>query len=311
VERLREERAAVVTAAYQQADAEAAALGSRRGDAWPAELARRAPRWATLEAALRRCEAQAQADAAAARQRRTAAEAERAQTGKSRRGKAPQPVRATPADTAQRHLTAPARPIMRTTHKGWESCGHAHASVDAACPMIVACDVTDATNDTQPAEPMAQATRATLAQAGLERPKDASGDAPAIPATLDNGDDSAAAGEAREPLGGDPSIATERQRHQGPQAEAPETPATVPERIAATVRTPAGKALYARRKVIVAPVCGQSKEARGFRRFWLRGLDAIRGAWRLIGLTHHLLKMWRYGSAQSAASGRREIPSWA
>jgi len=60
-------------------------------------------------------------------------------------------------------------------------------------------------------------------------------------------------------------------------------------------------AIYARRKVIVEPVFGQIKEARGFRRFLLRGLDAIRGEWRLICLTHNLLKIWRYGSAQSAA----------
>ena len=95
-------------------------------------------------------------------------------------------------------------------------------------------------------------------------------------------------------------MASGRQQPHGPQAEAPATPATVQERMAATVRTPAGKALYARRKVIVEPGCGQSKDARGFRRFLLRGLDAIRGEWHLICLTHNLLKVWRYGSAQSA-----------
>ena len=65
--------------------------------------------------------------------------------------------------------------------------------------------------------------------------------------------------------------------------------------MAAKVRTPEGKALYARRKVIVEPVFGQIKEARGFRRFLLRGLEKIRGEWRLVCLTHNLLKMWRYG----------------
>ena len=78
-------------------------------------------------------------------------------------------------------------------------------------------------------------------------------------------------------------------------------PATAQERMAAKVRTPEGQALYARRKVIVEPVFGQSKEARGFRRFLLRGLEKIRGEWRLVCLTHNLLKLWRYGSAYSAA----------
>ena len=59
--------------------------------------------------------------------------------------------------------------------------------------------------------------------------------------------------------------------------------------------------MYARRKVIAEPVCGPSKEARGFRRFVLRGLDTIRGAWRLVCLTHTLLKMWRYGRVRLAA----------
>jgi hypothetical protein len=62
-----------------------------------------------------------------------------------------------------------------------------------------------------------------------------------------------------------------------------------------------GKALYARRKGIVEPVFGQIKEVRGFRRFLLRGLEKLRGEWRLVCLTHNLLKLWRYGSAQSAA----------
>ena len=70
--------------------------------------------------------------------------------------------------------------------------------------------------------------------------------------------------------------------------------------MAAKVRTPEGKALYARRKVIVEPVFGQIKEARGFRRFLLRGLKKIRGEWSLVCLTHNLLKVWRYGCVQNA-----------
>ena len=70
--------------------------------------------------------------------------------------------------------------------------------------------------------------------------------------------------------------------------------------MAAKVRTPQGKALYARRKVIVEPVFGQIKEARGFRRFLLRGLQKIRGEWCLVCLTHNLLKLWRYGCAPAA-----------
>ena len=96
-------------------------------------------------------------------------------------------------------------------------------------------------------------------------------------------------------------LAPERQRHHVAQAQAPETPTTAKVCMAANVRTPAGKALYARRKVIVEPVVGQIKEARGFRRFLLRGLVKLRGEWRLVCLTHTLLKIWRYGCVLSAA----------
>src|SRR4029453_16251596 len=123
----------------------------------------------------------------------------------------------------------------------------------------------------------------------------------AIPATWDNGSDSEAAVAALETLGFDPYIAIGRQGHHVPQAEVPEEPATAQERMAAKLRTPAGQALYTRRKVIVEPVFGQIKEARGFRRFLLRGLATIRGEWRLVCLTHNLLKIWRYGRGLSAA----------
>jgi transposase len=301
VERLREEIEALVTAADQQDEAEDAALGSRRGDELPAELARREQRLATMEAAMQRLEAQAKAEAEAERPQRAAAEAERQRTGQQRRGKALTPVVERPEDKAQSNFTDPELHSMRTTNKGWEYCGNAQASVDAACQIIVACDVTDAPNDKQQAEPMAQATRAILAQAGIALPQDEAGQAQAIPVTRDNGYDSEAAVQALEDLGFTPYIATGRQKHHAPEAEASDVPATAQERMAAKVRTPEGKALYARRKVIVEPVCGQIKEARGFRRFLLRGLEKIRGEWRLVCLTHNLLKLWRYGSAHSAA----------
>jgi transposase len=76
VERIREEIEALVTQAYHQDAEDDAALGSRRGDALPTELARREDRLATIEAAMQRLEARAKAEAEAERQRRAEAEAE-------------------------------------------------------------------------------------------------------------------------------------------------------------------------------------------------------------------------------------------
>jgi transposase len=269
VERLREAIEALVTQAYQQDAEDDAALGSRRGDELPAELARREARLATIEAAMRRLEARAKAEAEVARQRRADAEAERQRTGQTRRGRAPKEVNETPDDKAQMSFTDAELHIMPTNNKGWDYCANAQASVDGAYQIIVACDVTAEANDKQQALPMAQLMVAHLAQAGLERPTDATGVVQKIPGTYDSGYYSEAAADAVEQLGFEPYMATGRQRHQGPDSAAAESPTTAKERMAAKVRSPAGRARYARRKVIVEPVFGQIKETRGFRRFLL------------------------------------------
>lgn len=300
VERLREEIETMVTQAVQQDETDEAVLGSRRGDELPVELERREKRFAAIEAAMHRLEEQAKAEAEAEFQRRAEADAKRERTGQKRRGRAPKPIEETPPDKAQMSFTDAELHIMQTNNKGWDYCGNAQASVDEACQIIVACDVSDAPNDKQQAEPMAQATLANLAQAGIERPTDESGEPRAIPSTLDNGYYSEAAAQALEDLGFDPYMAAGRQKHHEPEAAVRAEPTTAQEHMAAKVRTPEGKALYARRKVIVEPVFGQIKEARGFRRFLLRGLKKIRGEWSLVCLTHNLLKVWRYGCVQHA-----------
>jgi transposase len=46
-------------------------------------------------------------------------------------------------------------------------------------------------------------------------------------------------------------------------------------------------------RTIVEPVFGQIKQGRGLRQFLTRGLQKVRGEWRLIVLTHHLTKLYR------------------
>jgi transposase len=300
VARLRAEIEALLKQAETVDAQEEAVLGARRGDELPEELRRRGDRLATIEAAMRRLEAEARAAAATEEQRRQEADAERQRAGKRRRGREPGPIVATPVERAQTNFTDPELSIMATANKGWEYCGNAQASVDGACQIILACDVTARCNDKQQAEPMAAATRAELDQAGIAPPADESGARPRIPAVLDTGYFSGPAVAAMEREGFDPYIATRRQRHNTTTTAAPaepaSTPATPKERMRAKLDTETGRALYARRKTIVEPVFGQIKEGRGFRRFLLRGLAKIRGEWRLVCLTHNLLKIWRYGS---------------
>jgi len=296
VERLRAEIEALLQRAQDEDAAEDAVLGSRRGDELPAELQRREDRLATILAAKQRLEEQARVEAEAERQRRAAAEAERQRTGQQRRGREPKPVADTPDDKAQTNFTDPDLKIMKTNNKGWAYCGNAQVVVDDVCQIIVACEVTAASNDKEQAVPLAEAALANLAEAGIARPSDAAGQPRPLPNLTDSGYYSERAAQGLAALGLDPYMATERQRHHAAAVAAAAAP-TAKEAMALKLRTAAGRALYALRKVIVEPVFGQIKGARGFRRFLLRGLEKIRGEWCLVCLTHNLLKLWRYGYA--------------
>ena len=57
--------------------------------------------------------------------------------------------------------------------------------------------------------------------------------------------------------------------------------------------TKRGRAIYARRAITAEPVFGQIKEVRGARRFQRRGLSAVDCEWKLLAMTHNLMKMWR------------------
>jgi hypothetical protein len=59
------------------------------------------------------------------------------------------------------------------------------------------------------------------------------------------------------------------------------------------------KAIYALRKIIVEPVFGQIKGARGLDRFLLRGLEKVDREWTLIAITHNIGKLHRAALAAS------------
>jgi transposase len=301
VERLRGEIADLLRQAQQQDEAEDAALGARRGDELPAELRFREQRLAKILQAQARLEEQAQQAAAAERQRR-AESAERARQGQRHAGGRPAPpVCETPGDKAQTSFTDPDLKIMPQNNKGWDYSGNAQVVVDDACQIIVACDVTAQSNDKQQAVPMAQQALANLQAAGIARPVDAAGQVQKIANAADTGYFSAAAVAGLEALDLDPYLATERPKHHAPPEATAGAPvsagAPAEERMRAKLRTALGRAVYGLRKGVVEPVFGQIKGARGFRRFRLRGLAKVCGEWRLVCLTHNLLKLWRYGCA--------------
>ena len=298
----RSEEIKALLAQADKTDAEEDAVhGSRRGDELPEELKRREDRLAVIEAARTRLEEEARAEAEAEKQRRAQEEAERQRSGQKRRGKEPKPPSEVPEDKAQCSFSDPELKMMPQSNKGWDYASNAQISVDGQCQIIVSCFVTDAVNDKQQAVPLAEATLESLRQAGIELPKDDSGEVKKIPATLDSGYYSEEAASGMAERGFDPYMATGRQKHNQGQvqttAESMPAGATAKEKMQAKLRTAQGQQLYAQRKTIVEPVFGQIKGARGFRRFSFRGLLKIAGEWSLVCLTHNLLKLWRYRCA--------------
>ena len=61
--------------------------------------------------------------------------------------------------------------------------------------------------------------------------------------------------------------------------------------MATKLRRAGHRSRYRLRKQIVEPTIGQIKEARGFRRFLLRGLEKVPHEWALVCTAHNLVKL--------------------
>ena len=262
----------------------------RRGDEWPKELARRESRLRRVQEAKKALEAEAKAAAEQAQKQR---EADSQDDDKPKRGRKAKAVSEIPADHKQYNFTDPESKIMKVSNKGWEQCGSAQAAVDSKNQIIVACDVTNETNDKQQFEPM------------LEKAQQNVGEESSIQAaSADSSYYSESNVTYAEGKKIDAYIATAKLKHTEPVPSSPRgrmpKNVTVKQKMARKLRTKKGRETYSKRKSIVEPVFGQIKQARGFVQFSLRGLDKMQGEWALICLTHNLLKLFGVQHAVAA-----------
>lgn len=301
VERLRAEIDELLQRADHVDSQEDAALGSRRGDELPDELKRREDRLAAIREAMQRLEHEARQKAGAERERREAAEAQRTAPDQTRRGRPPAPISETPDDKAQTNFTDPDAKIMKRSNKGFEYCYNAQVIVDEEHQIIVEAQATADANDKQQAVPMVDAMLDTLDEADIDWPRQDDGTPAQVPFSADSGYFSEQAAGELESRPIDAHIAVGRQKHNTPDDAKPDDPppadASAKQRMAHKLRTESGRACYAKRKHIVEPVFGQIKHVRGFRQFLLRGLKKVQAEWKLICLTHNLLKIWRHRCA--------------
>jgi len=262
-----------------------------RGDQLPAELARRQSRLARIQEAKKALEAEAKAAAEQARKERE--EADCKDDDKPKRGRKARAVSDIPDDKKQYNFTDPESKIMKVSNKGWEQCVSAQAAVDSKKQIIVACDVTNQTNDKQQFEPM------------LEKSQQNVGEDKAIKAaSADSSYYSESNVKYAEGKKIDAYIATCKIKHSDPVPASPRgripKDLTVKQKMARKLRTKKGRQTYSKRKSIVEPLFGQIKRARGFVQFSLRGLAKMRGEWALICLTHNLLKLFASQHAVAA-----------
>jgi len=207
-------------------------------------------------------------------------------TGKKLGGKKPKPPELNPLPGDQVNFTDEESRIMPVSGGGFEQCYNGQAIVDMSSMLIVGNYVSQKPNDKQEIEP------------GLEElaklPKSI-GKAGKLAA--DNGYFSESNAKKLADKEIEAYISSGRQSHNQSLEElfqeepkAPENPNVV-EAMRRRMKTEDGKKFYAKRKSTVEPVFGIIKEVIGFRRFMLRGLDAVTGEWNLVCIAFNLKRL--------------------
>ena len=260
----------------------------KRGDELPKELRFKQSRLAKIKEAKAALEQEAKTNAEAKRQVNRRKEEAAAKAGQKRKGRKPKEPSDNPDSKAQRNFTDSDSRIMKDgASKSFEQAYNCQAAVDESAQIIVATGVTQETNDKKQVQPLVENLKGNLSG---NKPSKVSADSGYY--SEDN-----VKYLSKEQI--DAYVATGRQKHSdapplAPRGRIPKD-ATSKERMARKLRTVKGRDVYKKRKQIVEPVFGQIKEARGFRRFLLRGLDKVTAEWHLICLTHNLLKLHRSG----------------
>ena len=195
---------------------------------------------------------------------------------------------AKPEAKVQYNFTDPESRIMESDEGFVQAC-NGQIAVESEFQLIVGQLVTQAGNDKEQVQPMVQAVEEQSGQLPTELLADAGYCSDSNLEYLES--EVAPEKQIRA------YVATGRQKHSEAPADCPHCPlpkgATRVDRMRRKLQTKVGAAIYARRKAIVEPVFGQIKQARGFRRFSLRGLIKVQCEWALVCLTHSILKLHR------------------
>jgi transposase len=186
-----------------------------------------------------------------------------------------------PAELARRETRLESR-IMKGAD-GFVQAYNAQVAVEPDFQLIVGQQVTQEANDKQQMKPLVQ----VIAEQSGQKPAEV---------VSDSGYGSEANLKYLEKKKIEGFVAVDRESYRDREKPCPRGPlpkgATRVDRMRRKLQTQKGAVIYAMRKTVVEPVFGQIKEARGFRRFLLRGLKKVQGEWALVCLTHNILKLY-------------------
>src|SRR6478609_4099387 len=263
--------------AAEAADAQEDKLhgASRRGDEMPGWIADKQKRLAKIREAREALEAEAAAAAAAKAEAERAAEEKRKAENRKRSGPVPRPPSKEPDPKAQRNFTDPGSRVL-LTKDGFIQGYNAQAAVDGAKQIIVAHGLTQSMSDCPQLVPLVDAVRANLGR----KPREISADA----GYCSEGNLLALATRKIHAY-----VATGRAKH--PAETTRKVGGEMTQKMRQKLKRAGYRSRYRLRKQIVEPVFGQIKQARGFRQFLLRGLEAVQAEWALICTAHNITKL--------------------
>ena len=253
----------------------------KRGDELPKELKFKEQRLAKIREAKQALEQEARVDAGAKGKR--GKDGKPPEDGTSGPPEIPE---VKPKPEKQRNFTdSDSRIMLDGATKAFTQAYNAQAGVDCDSQVIVTADVTQQANDKKQLVPMLGQVEENLGE---------------IPDSI-----LADAGYFSEEVVGSvadgftkPFVPRERVKHDDPVQPAPRgripDNLSVVDRALRRLKTKEGQQIYSKRKETIEPVFGQIKEARGIRTFLLRGLEKVKGEWKLVCLTHNILKLWRH-----------------
>lgn len=262
--------------AAEAADADDDKLhGDARGDEMPDWVTDKQKRIETIRAAKAALEADAKAAAAEEARHRAEIEDKRKAEGRKKNGRAPAPPSDEPQPKAQRNFTDPDSRVL-LTKDGYIQGYNPQAAVDGEAQIIVAHTLTSSMSDHGQLVPLLDGIQANLGR----RPREASADSGYL------SEANLASLEARVIKA---YIATGRAKHPADVKRKIGGPLT--QGMRRKLKRAGWRSRYRLRKQIVEPVFGQIKQARGFRQFLLRGIDAVAAEWAMICTAHNLTKL--------------------